>query len=1336
MATASITSANEKLSVESFSNCLDGYQCTIDATAEEIEAITRDGLSHNSISYITPTYIYTSGDHASLFPYISTQESILCAAAAVSTPIIQQSSQNTIKFDSACSSNLSGDPQRLKNSHPVDSLRIKGFNNSTSSVALVGFNSDGKKEYYVPNMPPNLVLLCAQQYSSDGASILLPNEGFVLSLTAEDQRYLKNFAETHHISKHLIVKNNTYEVSQTSLLSPEEEAYSSTATKFFNSKVNVSNAQERILATLLTGLTFNDILSFTKNNSVLGLPRDITQSALNSFEHSYGRTPDVLQLAFPDLSGNKKGYMAPKEVLTTVGERVEADFFDIEFNELPDVTEETTPATTRRKKHPKKLASHGGAIAAYVYIDVYTGYIGGTLVTSLANPLPLVQSTVHEFGKFHHQIKLFSADQGIIHQSQFRVATPAVQQFLEDSHIGIELGEAYNHNVGTPHIEKTLRQIQELIRFAMLYVLRNPNFRHFGFSKVQVLKLWGEIFYWAIAVINLKPSFPDPAITKYEYFTKRKPDLRAIRLLPIFSSLYVLRNSAHAELQSNHTFWQFGLYVGPSLTVPGAIRAAVLTNNKVIIITTTSVKSISDGGHISLYPSSTNGLNCLIDENDDEDVVTTDLTLPEHTLLTASDSITSPPDNDPTTTNNIDTVEQLSTQDLLPPSTTEPQLSSSLSESASTHQSTFVPSLAIPSLTELPNIVPQDVRQQRPKNTRLTPEEQFTAMKQTWGTRSERLLRRQQQPISNSAELLECCFVDWSQHNSDSEKFYYSFTDNAYVTVCNDDNAYSIPPDPASFHTEDCFRAIRENVPRTFSQALSDPEWGDAARIEFQTIFVDTRAAVEIPADLARFHIDNGAEVLRFMPVYEEKVKEGRTVRKVRLVINGSKHHKHGATYSATPSRETFLLILHIIAVFGWDTFHIDEQRAFLNAIKRDKIVTLAKIPGDPRFYEIVKAFYGLKTASRDYQETVIERYIQMGFHQLDYCASTYYKYENGNICIVYAYVDDFVCTGNNNNFVMQCIHQYRQFAATTSPAINPSILLGLEITRNKERNTISITMKRRIEDLAALFPDAIKKSPKVPMPTSGYIVDEDDLDALPASHSRLLNADEHSIYMQIVGCLIWIQSIRMDIIFTVLYLSWYTHRPRFHHLSMAFHCIAYLHHTIDIPLVLGGAEPVLLHGYSDASLATGPKRRSIAATITKLNPSAGAISATATTTKSVCLSSFEAELDGLTSIFKKVYSFRNILKDLFPQFADKGIINCDNQALVNFINGDGGIVKGVRHINIRQEFTKEKVKEGHFSLQHVPGATIPTDKLTKLGNPTEHAIFLSQIQGLHLLKK
>ena len=66
----------------------------------------------------------------------------------------------------------------------------------------------------------------------------------------------------------------------------------------------------------------------------------------------------------------------------------------------------------------------------------------------------------------------------------------------------------------------------------------------------------------------------------------------------------MLRRAEHAELHSQPDFWQLGLYVGPSPSVPGAIRAAVHVNNDdVHIITTSAFKGVSDGGQVSVYPT-------------------------------------------------------------------------------------------------------------------------------------------------------------------------------------------------------------------------------------------------------------------------------------------------------------------------------------------------------------------------------------------------------------------------------------------------------------------------------------------------------------------------------------------------------------------------------------------------------------------------------------------------------------------------------------------------------------------------------------------------------------
>jgi hypothetical protein len=140
-------------------------------------------------------------------------------------------------------------------------------------------------------------------------------------------------------------------------------------------------------------------------------------------------------------------------------------------------------------------------------------------------------------------------------------------------------------------------------------------------------------------------------------------------------------------------------------------------------------------------------------------------------------------------------------------------------------------------------------------------------------------------------------------------------------------------------------------------------------------------------------------------------MKEGKLVRKVRLEVNGKHHNKHGSTYASTPSREKFLILMHLFAALDCDFYHIDENRAFLNAPKWDQIKTIARIPGDPSYYEILNALYGLKTSSHDYQEKN-KRMKQNQFTRLHLCSSIYYKFEAGKLCIAYAHVDDFVFVG------------------------------------------------------------------------------------------------------------------------------------------------------------------------------------------------------------------------------------------------------------------------------------------------------------------------------------
>jgi hypothetical protein len=183
------------------------------------------------------------------------------------------------------------------------------------------------------------------------------------------------------------------------------------------------------------------------------------------------------------------------------------------------------------------------------------------------------------------------------------------------------------------------------------------------------------------------------------------------------------------------------------------------------------------------------------------------------------------------------------------------------------------------------------------------------------------------QPLLTTSDLChQSHYVDWTNYvnstDTNNQVYYYSFKQNAYLVFD------SFDPPPPDYHTSSTadspihegYRANRDNVPKSFAKAVLDPKWGDPARSELHTIVEENNAIVRIDPELARQHIRDGAEYLYMHPVYKEKLKEGKVVTKVHLVINGRNHTKHGNTYSPTPSRKEFLILLHIIAILDSTT--------------------------------------------------------------------------------------------------------------------------------------------------------------------------------------------------------------------------------------------------------------------------------------------------------------------------------------------------------------------------------------------------------------------------------
>jgi hypothetical protein len=88
-------------------------------------------------------------------------------------------------------------------------------------------------------------------------------------------------------------------------------------------------------------------------------------------------------------------------------------------------------------------------------------------------------------------------------------------------------------------------------------------------------------------------------------------------------------------------------------------------------------------------------------------------------------------------------------------------------------------------------------------------------------------------------------------------------------------------------------------------------------------------------------------------------------------------------------------------------------------------------------------------------------------------CSYIYvYITDTDKIVIVFAFVDDFIFTGNDPKLVEEKLVEFRALVVTTEPLWNAEeILLGIEVKRRREESIMCCTtMTKKISELAAKF--------------------------------------------------------------------------------------------------------------------------------------------------------------------------------------------------------------------------------------------------------------------------
>jgi hypothetical protein len=260
-------------------------------------------------------------------------------------------------------------------------------------------------------------------------------------------------------------------------------------------------------------------------------------------------------------------------------------------------------------------------------------------------------------------------------------------------------------------------------------------------------------------------------------------------------------------------------------------------------------------------------------------------------------------------------------------------------------------------------------------------------------------------------------------------------------------------------------------------------------------------------------------------------------------------------TFAPVARMESIRLLFALAAQEDWHVHHMNVKSAFLNDDLKEEVYVHQPsgfaIPGkEGKVLRLRNTLYGLRQAPRAWNTKLDSMLKGMGFGQSPHEAAIYRRGKGGNALLAGVYVDDLVITGTKDVEVSAFKEEVKATFQMSDLRLL-SFYLGIEVHQGDSGITLRQTAyAKRVVELAGLT---------------------DCNPALTLMEERLkLSRDSTTeevgatLYRRLVGSLRYLAHTRLDLAFSVGYISRFMQQPTTEHQEAVKRIIRYVMGTLD----------------------------------------------------------------------------------------------------------------------------------------------------------------------------